>query len=109
MTGSKKDSHTATFDRLLTGTTYQVTAKATDADGATRVEQGTFRTRSAVAVVTFHKLKVLNDADKGGNAGEISFDYAVEDEVDVTSWFRRIDSGDTVSARAHEEPAGPAS
>ena len=100
VTGSKKTSHTATFDGLLTGTTYQVTAKATDAAGATRVEQGTFRTRSAVATVTFHKLTVIHDADKGGNAGEISFDYKAEDQVEVTDFYRRIDSGETVSARA---------
>lgn len=99
VTGSRKTEHRATFDGLLTGTTYQVTAKAKDAEGHTRVEEGSFRTRSAVATVIFHKLKVIDDADKGGNAGEISFDYAAGDEVVGSNWFRRIDSGETVAAR----------
>lgn len=101
VTGSRKTSHTATFDRLLTGTTYQVTAKATDAEGRTRLEHGTFRTRSAVATVTFHKIKVIDDADKGSNAGEISFDYRAGDGIVGGHGFHRIDSGETVAARAH--------
>ncbi len=101
VTGSKKTEHTATFDRLLTGTTYQVTAKATDAQGRTRVEQGTFRTRSAIATVTFHKLKVIDDADKGSNAGEIAFDYRAGDSVVGGGAFRRIDSGETVAATSY--------
>ncbi len=101
VTGSLKTEHTATFDRLLTGTTYQVTAKATDAEGRTRLEQGTFRTRSAVAVVTFHKITVINDADKHSNPGEISFDYRAGDDIVGGHGFHRIDSGETVAARAH--------
>ncbi len=101
VTGSKKTEHTATFDRLLTGATYHVTAKATDAEGRTRVEEGTFRTRSAVAVVTFHKITVINDADKGSNAGEISFDYRAGDDTVGGHGFHRIDSGETVAARAY--------
>jgi hypothetical protein len=46
-TGSRKTEHAATIDGLLTGTTYAVTAKATDAEGRSFVEQGTFRTRAA--------------------------------------------------------------
>ena len=44
-----------TLDGLLTGTRYAVTAKAIDAEGRTCTEEGTFRTRSAVATVTYHR------------------------------------------------------
>jgi hypothetical protein len=91
-TGSRKTSHAVTLDGLLTGTRYAVTAKATDADGRTWTETGTFRTRSAVAVTTFHKLVVLEDGDKVGR-GEIAFDAA--GELVRTFGFRRIGSGDT--------------
>jgi hypothetical protein len=62
-TGSRKTEHAATIDGLLTGTTYAVTAKATDAEGRSFVEQGTFRTRAATALVTFHKVKIIADGD----------------------------------------------
>lgn len=101
VTGSRKTAHTATFDRLLTGTTYRVTARATDAEGRTRLEQGTFRTNSAVATVTFHKIKVIDDADNGSNAGEIAFEYKAGDVVVGGADFSRIDSGETVAAKAY--------
>ena len=93
-TGSRKTSHAVTLDGLLTGTRYAVTAKATDADGRTWTETGTFRTRSAVAVTTFHKLVVLEDGDKVGR-GEIAFDFYAAGELVRTFGFRRIGSGDT--------------
>jgi hypothetical protein len=98
-TGSRKTEHAATLDGLLTGVTYAVTARATDAQGHTWLEQGTFRTRSAQVVVTFHKIKVLNDADKGANRGEIAFDYLAGDVVAWGNGFHRIGSGDTVAAK----------
>lgn len=93
VTGSRKTEHTATLDRLLTGTTYQVTAKATDAEGRTHVEKGTFRTRSAEALVFVHKITIVDDADNGPNAGEIDLDLVVEDDELWSMGFRRIDSG----------------
>ncbi|HET9938232.1 MAG TPA: hypothetical protein VFQ28_05545 [Gaiella sp.] len=93
-TGSRKTSHAVTLDGLLTGTPYAVTAKATDAEGRTWTETGTFRTRSAVAVTTFHKLVVLEDGDKVGR-GEIAFDFYAAGELVRTFGFRRIGSGDT--------------
>ena len=79
-TGSRATEHAATIDGLLTGTTYAVTVKATDANGGSYVEQGTFRTRSARAVVTFHRVKILSDGDKGANRGEISLGYYADGE-----------------------------
>lgn len=94
-TGSKKTEHTATIDGLLTGTTYAVTAKATDAEGRTFVEQGTFRTRSAQAVVTYHKVKIIADGDKGANRGEIALEYFADGASVRFSDFKRYGSGDT--------------
>ena len=96
VTGSRKTEHTATLDGLLTGTTYQVTAKATDAEGHTWVEQGTFRTRSATATVIFHKVKIIDDGDKGANRGEISLGYSADGENVAWSDYKRYGSGDTV-------------
>lgn len=97
-TGSQKTTHAATLDRLLTGTRYTVTAKATDAQGRTWSEQGSFRTRSAVAVVTYEKLVVLDDGDSVGR-GELAFSFKAGG-VELASYdFRRLDSGDTFVPR----------
>jgi Sigma-70, region 4/CARDB len=95
-TGSRTTRHSAMIDGLLAGTTYLVTAKATDAEGHSHVEQGTFRTRSATAVVTFHKVKVLADGDKGANRGEIALSYYAGGLYVHGSDFQRIGSGEEV-------------
>jgi hypothetical protein len=94
-TGSRKTEHGATIDGLLTGTTYAVTAKATDAEGRSFAEQGTFRTRAATALVTFHKVKIIADGDKGANRGEIAFEYFADGASVRFSGFKRYGSGDT--------------
>ena len=98
VTGSRKTVHTATLDGLLTGTTYRVTAKATDASGRSWSEQGAFRTRSAVALVTYHKLLVTNDGDKVGQ-GELAFDFFAGGQLVRSFGFRRLGSGDTFTPR----------
>lgn len=100
-TGSKKTEHEATIDGLLTGTRYTVTVKATDAQGQSREETGAFRTRSAAAVVTFHKVTVISDSEKGAARGEISFDFMAGGEYGGGIDFRKIGSGDTVAVTAH--------
>ena len=97
-TGSPAASATTTLDGLLTGTRYTVKAKATDAEGRTWTETGTFRTRSAVATVTFHKLVVLEDGDKVGR-GELAFDFRAGDTLVGSSDHRRLGSGDTFVPR----------
>jgi hypothetical protein len=99
VTGSRKTEHTAILDGLLTGTTYQVTAKAKDAEGRTHVEQGTFRTRSAEALVTVYKIKIVADGDKGANRGEISLDLVAGGDGFWQMGFRRLSSGDTFAPR----------
>ena len=98
-TGAGRTSFETTLDGLLTGTRYTVTAKATDADGHLRSEHGTFRTRSAEATVTVHAIRILDDADKGSNAGEIDLDLAAQGDDFWTMGFRRIDSGTTFAPR----------
>jgi hypothetical protein len=98
-TGSRKIVHVATIDGLLTGTRYAVTVKATDAEGRSREESGTFRTRSAQAVVTFHKVVIVDDGDKGPNRGEITLEYRAGGEFVHSSDFARYGSGDTVVPR----------
>jgi hypothetical protein len=98
-TGSRATEHAATIDGLLTGTTYAVTVTATDANGGSYVEQGTFRTRSARAVVTFHRVKILSDGDKGANRGEISLGYYADGENISWSEYARYGSGETVVPR----------
>ena len=44
---------------------------------------------------------MIDDADKGSNAGEIAFDYRAGDSMVGGGAFRRIDSGETVAATAH--------
>ncbi|MGZ8781984.1 MAG: hypothetical protein ACXWZB_00640 [Gaiellaceae bacterium] len=60
---------------LLPGTTYYAVVRATDAQGRTAIRQGSFRTVSATAIVTLHKLKIVGDGDKGRNKGELAFRY----------------------------------
>ncbi|HEY1316627.1 MAG TPA: hypothetical protein VGF10_05380 [Gaiella sp.] len=98
-TGAGRTSYSTTLDGLLTGTRYTVTAKATDADGHIRSEQGTFRTRSAEALVTVHAIRIVDDADKGSNAGEIDLDLVAQGDLFWGMGFRRIDSGTTFAPR----------
>jgi hypothetical protein len=98
-TGSRKTAFAATLDGLLTGTRYAVTAKAKDEAGHLHVEQGAFRTRSAEALVTVHAIRIIDDADKGGNAGEIDLDLVADGDLFWTMGFRRIDSGTTFAPR----------
>ena len=100
-TGSRATEHTATLDGLLTGTTYAVTAKATDAQGRSYVEQGSFRTRSANALVTFHKIEVISDSEKGADRGEIFFDFFVAELGAGWMGFQKIGSGDTVAVKGN--------
>lgn len=95
-TGSRKTRYTATLDRLLTGTTYAVTAKAIDERGQAWVEQGTFRTRSALATVTLHRIVVIDDGDKGANRGEIALDFYVDGSYEWNRGFHKQSSGDTI-------------
>jgi hypothetical protein len=98
-TGAGRTSFSTTLDGLLTGTRYTAKVKATDAEGNVRSEHGTFRTRSAEALVTVHAIRIIDDADKGSNAGEIDLDLVADGELFWQMGFRRIDSGTTFAPR----------
>lgn len=84
---------------LLTGTKYTVRLKATDMQGRSRVEWGTFRTAKASALVTFHRIKVLADGETG--RGEIYFSYFAEDLSIGGDGFHKLGSGDSYTPKAY--------
>jgi hypothetical protein len=80
-------SWTFDIDGLATGTTYHVVARAEDANGVD-YQIGTFTTDHvppANVLVTFEKIDVLYDGDKGTlNRGELSFTWGF-DQVHIGS------------------------
>ncbi len=83
------------------GTRYYVVVRAKDANGHVSIRQGSFRTVSATATVTLHKIKVLNDGDKVGK-GELFFRLWLGDDV-LSSWgtgLRKLNSGDVTPVNA---------
>lgn len=60
---------------LHPGTRYHIVMRATDADGRTEQHQFTFRTVERMARVTFWKVQVIDDGDRGANRGELYFGY----------------------------------
>jgi hypothetical protein len=84
---------------LLTGTKYTIRLKATDAQGRSRVEWGSVRTKKARALVTFHSIKVIDDGETG--RGEISFSYGAEDQSIGGNGFHKLSSGDSYTPQAY--------
>lgn len=86
---------------LLPGTRYWAVLRAKDAEGRMTIRQGSFQTVSATAVVTLHKIKVLNDGDKRSK-GELYFRYYREGEdVAGSPDFQKIDDGDVASVKVY--------
>jgi hypothetical protein len=78
------------------GTKYYVVVRARDNQGRVSFRQGSFRTVSATATITLHRIKVLNDGDKIGK-GDMDFHLYVEDEHVWGTGIRKINSGDTMT------------
>jgi hypothetical protein len=78
------------------GTKYYVVVRARDSQGRVSFRQGSFRTVSATATIMLHKIKVLNDGDKGSNTGELFFHLWLGDDQHATwaTGLRKLDSGD---------------
>ncbi len=88
-------------DGLGYGTTYYVVVRAKDAEGRLNTRQGSFRTVSATATVTIHKIKVVDDGDKGSNTGELYFRLWHGDDP-FSSWYsgrKKLDSGDVLGVK----------
>ncbi|MGH3128260.1 MAG: hypothetical protein ACRDPX_10095 [Gaiellaceae bacterium] len=75
------------------GTTYYVVVRARDNQGRVSFRQGSFRTVSATATVTLHRIKVLNDGDKVGQ-GELFFSLWVDYQSVWATGLRKLSSGD---------------
>lgn len=108
-------SHRFALDGLLSGTTYHVLVTATDANGRKATRVGTFRTddppplppaaqADLAAQVTFWKVVVLNDADKGANRGEISFDYSVAGRGVHWNGQRKLKTGASFAPQDRSTP-----
>ena len=91
---------------LLAGTTYYVAVRATDRQGRTDVERGSFRTVSATALVTIHKVKVVSDGDKGRNKGELHFAYRAGEQTAHGNGFVKVGSGSVIAAKASSNRPG---
>jgi hypothetical protein len=78
------------------GTKYYVVVRARDNQGRVSFRQGSFRTVSATATITLHRIKVLNDGDKVGR-GEMDFVLYVEHEAAWVTGIRKLNSGDTTN------------
>lgn len=79
------------------GTKYYVVVRARDSQGRVSFRQGSFRTVSATATITLHKIKVLNDGDKGSNRGELFFTLWADGEHIWNTGLRKLGSGDTTN------------
>jgi hypothetical protein len=92
-TGADTKSWTPHVGGLEYGTKYYVVVRARDAQGRVSYRQGSFRTVSATATLTFHWIKVLNDGDKVGK-GELFFNLWVNRDYAWGTGLRKLSSGD---------------
>ncbi|HEY7604598.1 MAG TPA: hypothetical protein VH760_10080 [Gaiellaceae bacterium] len=84
---------------LLPGTSYGVNVRATDRQGRVAERHGSFRTVSATALVTIHKIKIVNDGDKGKAKGELYFRYFFAGHEHGNYGFRKLGSGAVIDAK----------
>jgi hypothetical protein len=102
-TWNRYTSFTFGLDGLAAGTTQHILVTATDREGRTAYRLGTFRTldppplpppvQGKTVKVTFFKVKVKNDADKGGK-GDIQFRFELDGEA-VDYDHEKLESGQT--------------
>ena len=78
------------------GTRYYVVVRARDNQGRVSLRQGSFRTVSATATITLHRIKVLNDGDKVGK-GEMFFRMWFDGDYAWGTGLRKLSSGDTTN------------
>jgi hypothetical protein len=103
--GAYKTAWNTSLSGLEPGTLYHIVVWATDGEGRTAYREGTFETPGRHVVLTFWKVKVLNDADHdcciSANKGELSFDYYANGGYVHGNGQKKLASG----ASFHPHPA----
>ena len=83
------------------GTRYDLLVRATDANGHAEERRFSFRTVERKVQITFWKVKVVSDGDKGRARGEMRFGYWLDrKEVGGEDDFHKRSSGDVIQVRA---------
>ena len=85
---------------LTPGTRYDLRIRATDPNGHTELRQFAFTTVERKAQVTFWKVQVIDDGDRGIAKGELSFSYWLGNTELRTDGFRKLASGDVFDVHA---------
>jgi hypothetical protein len=99
---------TTTLGPLEPATTYHVIVKATDGMFRSSYQVGSFETRAGAnqLLVTFHRVRVHHDGDKGANRGELRFAFAVDATHVRTTGEEKISSGSTVNVSDGDRSPG---
>jgi len=83
------------------GTRYHLLVRATDTNGNAEERRFSFVTVERKVQVTFWKVKVLSDGDKGSVAGEMRFSYWLDrTSLDEEGDYHKRSSGDVIQVRA---------
>lgn len=88
-----------TLSPLEPSTSYHVIVEATDADGRSSFQAGRFETHHQTPGlrVTFHRIRVTYDGDKGINRGELRFGLGVGDTTVAFTSRKKIQSNPTIN------------
>jgi hypothetical protein len=81
---------------LVASRRYNVIVRAIDANGRMSVRQGTFETAKRQAIVTFKRIRVHYDGDKGSNRGELAFHAKVNGHWRLERGEGKVKSNSTV-------------
>ena len=96
--GALKTDWTTTLTGLDAGTVYHIVVEAQDANGRTAFRQGTFTTLKRNVLITFTHIKIVSDAEKGANRGEIEFLFRANQvwHPELHQGIRKLQSGDVL-------------
>jgi hypothetical protein len=81
---------------LVASERYNVIIRAIDANGRMSVRQGSFETAKRQAIVTFKRIRVHYDGDKGSNRGELAFHAKVNGYWRLKRGEGKVKSNSTV-------------
>lgn len=92
-------SWTTHLGPLEPATTYHVIVKATDGLFRSSYQVGSFETREGPdrLLVSFHRVEVHEDGDRGANRGELRFAFSIGGDLVASTGERKIGSGSTVN------------